>query len=161
MQVHDSEGATAIEERSAKRIHEIIESQKTVSHPSDGTAIVEIWKKARNQWDRPIRELSDLKPCEEEVAIGERNGIPVVAFPALRITPGELRLTLIDNLDEARGHIRKGSNVLSRSNLERASLDPRRISGLAKIGPVIAAFAPIEEVQLPGLQPSKAISLYP
>ena len=106
MQVHDSEGATVIEERSAKRIHETIDSQKTVSHLSDETAIVEIWKKAK-QWDRPIRELSDLKPCEEKVAIDERNGIPVTAFPALRNSSGELRLTLIDNLDEARVHIKR------------------------------------------------------
>ena len=148
VQVHDSKGATVIEERSAKRIHEIIESQKTVPRPSDETAIVEIWKKARKQWDRPIRELSDLKPCKEGVAIGERNGIPVVAFPALGISSGELRLTLIDNLDEARGHIKKGIERLIEIELRRElAWIQEDLRDLTKIGPVIAAFAPIEEVQ--------------
>ncbi len=147
VQVHDSEGTTVIEERSARRIHEIIDSQKTV-YSSDETAIVEIWKKARKQWDRPIRELSDLKPCEEKVAIDERNGIPVIAFFTLRISSGELRLTLVDNLDEARAHIKKGIERLIEIELRRElAWIQEDLRDLAKIGPVIAAFAPIEEVK--------------
>ena len=100
------------------------------------------------QWDRPIRELSDLKPCEEKVAIDERNGIPLIAFPALRNSSGELRLTLIDNLDEARGHIKKGIERLIEIELRRElAWIQEDLRDLAKIGPVIAAFAPIEEVQ--------------
>ena len=59
-----------------------------------------------------------------------------------------VRLTLIDNLDEARGHIKKGIERLIEIELRRElAWIQEDLRDLTKIGPLIAAFAPIEEVQ--------------
>jgi len=148
VQVHDSKGETVIEERSAKRIHDIIAGWENVSDPSDETAIVDIWKKARKEWERPIRELTDLDYCQAKVVIGERNGIPVTAFPALVFRSGELRLSLMDNLAEARRQNRRGIARLIEVELRRElAWIQEDLRDLAKIGPVLATFAPIQEIQ--------------
>lgn len=148
VQVHDSKGETVIEERSAKRIHEIIEERETVSDPFRETAIIDIWKKARNEWDRPIRELSDLQDCPEKVTIGEHNGIPISAFPSLVFRSGDLRMSLMDNLNKARSQIRKGTERLIEIELRRELAWIREdLRDLAKLGPVIATVAPIQDIQ--------------
>ncbi len=148
VQVHDSKGETVIEERSAQRIHEIIDNRATSSNSSDEKTVVEIWKRARKQWDKPVRELSDLGSYEKKVTIGERNGIPVLAFPVLIARSGELRLSLMDNLDQARSHNQMGIEKLIAIELRRElAWIQEDLRDLAKIGPAIAAFAPLQDIQ--------------
>jgi len=148
VQVHDSKGETVIEERSAKRIHDIIAERENASDPSDETAMIEIWRRARKEWDRPIRELSDLDYLGDKVTIGKRHGIPVTAFPALVFRSGELRLSLMDNRAEARRQNWKGIERLIEIELRRElAWIQEDLRDIAKIGPALAAFAPIQEIQ--------------
>lgn len=148
IRVHDNEGATVIEERSAAKLKRQIKERESSLANNASANVDTLWQSALKQWTRPIESLDDLNEEPDKRSIGELNGIPVYAYPAL-VSHGErLRLSLVKSIPEARAANVKGIEQLIQQELRRElAWVQEDLKNFSKLGPTAVAFSSLEHLK--------------
>jgi len=148
VRVHDSEGVTVIEERTAANLKREIKKRESSLAKNDSPNVDSLWQSALQRWTRPIESLDDLASEPDKRSIGELNGVPIYAYPAL-ISQGErLRLSLVRSVAEARATNVKGIEHLIKQELRRElAWVQEDFKDFSKLGPVAVAFSSLEQLK--------------
>ena len=154
--VHDANGKTVFEKRSAQAVQEELKKRERSAAPSNEGKTEAIWKRALAKWNQSINGLGDLKSQPERVEIGDISGVPIFGFPALRDFGDRIAFTLLRSPDEARIATRSGIARLIEHELRRElAWIQEDLRDFSKLGPTAVAFAPLETIKEQGYEHMK------
>ncbi|MBT5814051.1 MAG: ATP-dependent RNA helicase HrpA [Opitutales bacterium] len=156
--VHDSKGQTIIEGRSAKSVQDALREHESKAPQGNQGQVEAIWKKARQQWNRPIDGLDQLEPQSEKIQIGEHNGVPIFGYPALCFFGDQLKLSIFKTPTEAQVANKSGIGALIEYELRRElAWIQEDLRDFSKLGPVAIAFAPLDDLKQQGFVHMKGL----
>ncbi|MDQ8182423.1 ATP-dependent RNA helicase HrpA [Pelagicoccus sp. SDUM812005] len=118
IEVHDKKGQTIAEARDAQSLHQKLEAKQAELSATQANDTSALWKKARAKYEREITSIADLrlgpdrKPAsaDSKIQIGQPNGIPLYAYPALRSSSSEGGTALRSSSSEGGTALRSSSS---------------------------------------------------
>ncbi len=106
------------------------------------------WKKAVDKWERPSLPTWDIDSLPERIEITQSSGIPVYAYPGLRVEEESVALRLFRDPTTAKTQTARGITKLLSIDLryELAWLE-KDLKDLSKLGLLAITLAPLETLK--------------
>ncbi|MDQ8185859.1 ATP-dependent RNA helicase HrpA [Pelagicoccus sp. SDUM812002] len=159
VEVHDKNGKTIAEARDAQTLHSRLEAKQAELSATKANDTSSLWKKARENYEREINSISDLRDApspttsNNRIRIGNPNGLPLYAYPALRSNTGgtssaspgsSIHLSLFRSEAEATAANASGIAALLEHELRRELAWIRTdLKDVQRVGPAAVPFRPI------------------
>jgi len=158
VEARDIKGNIIAEARDLRTLQKKLNEHEATLSLSKAPDTNRAWTEARERIECQVASLSQLEShCSKHgvqapLKIGEANGVPLFAFPGLRVAGGgtdtSLQLVLLPAAQEARLCCRRGISALLEHELRRELAWLRRdLKEVARIGPLAVAFRPIAALQ--------------
>jgi ATP-dependent helicase HrpA len=106
--------------------------------------VAEAWRRAAAAWEKTGLETWTFEALPERVAVAEKDGLSVSAYPGLRVEPGGVALRLFPTPEEARRGLDRALEHMFAHELryELSWLD-RDLKDVARLGPLAASLGPV------------------
>ncbi|MBK1876928.1 ATP-dependent RNA helicase HrpA [Pelagicoccus mobilis] len=158
VEVHDKKGRQIAEARDAKTLHTRIEEKQAELSAKKANDTSGLWKRAREKHEREITSISDLRVGSDRradrnaessrIQIGQPNGVPLFAYPALRSSPPTLHLSLFPSPSDATAANDSGIAALLEHELRRElAWIKSDLKDVQRVGPAGVAFRPIADLK--------------
>ncbi|MDQ8203421.1 ATP-dependent RNA helicase HrpA [Pelagicoccus sp. SDUM812003] len=164
VEVFDKKGNAIAQGRDVASIQkQLSETEQLLSKEPKGKADA-LWRQARDRFERPIESIADLRKAlslsgvdakspnlpELRIRIGSINGLPLYAYPALRVSADQssVSLYLFPSPDDAAMSNQRGIAAFLEHELRRELAWIRSdLKEVKRVGPAGVAFRPIAELQ--------------
>ena len=156
IEVVDKSGQSIADSRDLKQLRSKLKEQEAAISRLTRESSDELWREARDRYERPVASCDDLEKAlaalppskDGSLKIGEQNGIPLKAYPALRVGRDGAVLALFSSPTDAQLAHRTGVSTLIEHEIRRELAWIREdLKEFNKLGPVAVAFTSLDTLK--------------
>ena len=153
IRVVDAGGRELAASRNLEEIRQALHLQSRHASASVAREDPAAWRAARAKWEKPAQTAWNFGDLPEQVRVTETAGVPVFAFPGLRVAKDGIELRLFKTPEEAQAETRRGlAALLERQLGSDLSWLERDLRALRELGTLTATLMPVAELQAQALE---------
>jgi len=147
IRVLDDEGAEICASRELTEIQKALATRRREVSASAAHDDPQAWRQARARWEKAPQTAWTFGDVPDRVSIGDQAGVPVLAFPGLKVEGDGVSLRLFRQPEEANAATQRGLERLIELQLryELAWLQ-KDLKALRDLGTLTATLVPITEI---------------
>ncbi|MFT3781115.1 MAG: ATP-dependent RNA helicase HrpA [Nibricoccus sp.] len=147
VRVVDDEDKEICASRDLAEIHAAITARQREASASVTREDPQAWRRARQQWEKPDATSWVFGDLPERVSVGDQAGVPVFAFPGLKVSKDGVALRLFRQAEDGARETKLGIEKLIELQLryELAWLE-KDLKAMRELGTLTATLGPITDL---------------